>query len=91
MKNGWWTDSYQVSSAFHLVYLFPPLPLFGLLRLTDILSSVSGMLNKLQGQPGSYDKKYEQLPNHGAIAAHTSQITVPIREDAGCGNICHRS
>lgn len=59
--------------------------------LTCNSSVVSNMMNKLSGQPDSYDKKFVNLPSFSSRAySRIIQVPIPIWQDVGCWDIRHR-
>jgi calcium/calmodulin-dependent protein kinase I len=55
-------------------------------RLTSSPRSVSGMINKLQGQPDSYDKKYDIPPVwHASIALTRDRNSYRFGKTLGAG------
>ena len=55
------------------------------------LSTVSNMMNKLSGQPDSYDKKcVNLLPFAHEAYSRMIQISISIWSDAGCRDVRHR-
>lgn len=59
--------------------------------LTREFSIVSNMMNKLSGQPDSYDKKCVNLPLFSCrLYSHIIQIPISVRQDVGCRDIRHR-
>lgn len=59
--------------------------------LTRDFSIVSNMMNKLSGQPDSYDKKCVKFLSFSCRQySRIVQIPISIRPDVGCRDIRHR-